>query len=965
MRSLVSADKNRYQDGGHDLDLTYITDRLIAMSFPADGFESSYRNDINAVARFLKEKHGQNFMIFNLCSERGYNYALFDHRVQGWCGFPDHHAPPLALVFRLCRAIDEWLHSDPQHVVVVHCLSQDHQILTSDGFLSMDQVESRCGKSDFFVAGYDEHTGQMVFEKPLRFVSNDVADEYMVSVASDSGDVDLLVTSGHEMWVQRPCDKKFGKHRASDLLNVKSRIMTACGVAEEASSWTCVESLMKALNVANVVELEAMLWKCGNDIGTLASNECQAILAHVLRSGIGKKLLRVVVAGLNAREGGVVLYGEQLRDDVVWLLTIAGYCAWFRPLCTSGGGWEMFWSDDHSKMIQTASARKVVNYKGRTWCVTMPSGFIFARRVVREGEGIVNASCPTLIGNCKAGKGRTGTITSSYLLYCGLFSSATHALNYFAYKRSNNMFGVSSPAQRRYVQYCADVIANQDIPVTPRVILQQVILNCMPKLDAGGGEMQSDGELILEIHAKTREKITVHKSTISLPFNPEVERDAIVFTVNCVVQGDVQIDLYTSKIGLLGGKKMQKICFVQFHTTMCGDSYMVFNKTDCDKAAFDKRFPPNFEMALSWEPVLTSSKPFDSMGEDDIVPNVRSAKSRDGSIVFWASEYDQAEVWTKIRDARNYSSPVGEQIEKAGYLWKQGLTVRNWKERWFILRGASLSYFKSPKNAAPNGVIALESIYTVSLMRDKKIDPTQPYAHSLVLRTEMRDFVVCAQNLIELEEWAEAIKLAMAHAHHHDLMQSPEIGKLFVVIIGAQNLMVAPTGRPYCVVSLARQKYNTQMDDKNGPNPQFVHQVMEFNLHSLLSSMQITVWDDVPNFAPRFCGQVQIPLSTTMQFRQPTAMWFPLMKRTTLSLVSGHLHVMMYFTDMKSLPEDIGKYVSFMASYQGPAAAAPAEGGFNLATSASPPQIPRVNSDDFVMVDSEPSTPRSPRMPEN
>ncbi len=121
VRSLVSADKNRFQDGSHDLDLTYITERVIAMSFPAEGFESSYRNDIHAVARFLKEKHGEHFMIFNLCSERGYNYSLFDNHVQGWCGFADHHAPPLALIFRLCRAIDQWLHADPKNVVVIHC----------------------------------------------------------------------------------------------------------------------------------------------------------------------------------------------------------------------------------------------------------------------------------------------------------------------------------------------------------------------------------------------------------------------------------------------------------------------------------------------------------------------------------------------------------------------------------------------------------------------------------------------------------------------------------------------------------------------------------------------------------------------------------------------------------------------------------------------------------------------------
>lgn len=34
-----------------DLDLTYITNRIIAMSAPAFGGHSSYRNDINVVAR--------------------------------------------------------------------------------------------------------------------------------------------------------------------------------------------------------------------------------------------------------------------------------------------------------------------------------------------------------------------------------------------------------------------------------------------------------------------------------------------------------------------------------------------------------------------------------------------------------------------------------------------------------------------------------------------------------------------------------------------------------------------------------------------------------------------------------------------------------------------------------------------------------------------------------------------------
>ena len=37
LRELVSGPKNRYKDDKFNLDLTYITSRLIAMAFPASG----------------------------------------------------------------------------------------------------------------------------------------------------------------------------------------------------------------------------------------------------------------------------------------------------------------------------------------------------------------------------------------------------------------------------------------------------------------------------------------------------------------------------------------------------------------------------------------------------------------------------------------------------------------------------------------------------------------------------------------------------------------------------------------------------------------------------------------------------------------------------------------------------------------------------------------------------------------
>lgn len=57
LRAAVSGSRVRYMKDGFDLDLTYITDRLIAMGYPAAGVEKTYRNDITEV-RILRSIAG-------------------------------------------------------------------------------------------------------------------------------------------------------------------------------------------------------------------------------------------------------------------------------------------------------------------------------------------------------------------------------------------------------------------------------------------------------------------------------------------------------------------------------------------------------------------------------------------------------------------------------------------------------------------------------------------------------------------------------------------------------------------------------------------------------------------------------------------------------------------------------------------------------------------------------------------
>ena len=71
IRTLVSQHRVRTRDLGLDLDLSYITPRVIAMGFPAGGVgtatavESLYRNSAADVRKYLEAKHGNKYKVRN------------------------------------------------------------------------------------------------------------------------------------------------------------------------------------------------------------------------------------------------------------------------------------------------------------------------------------------------------------------------------------------------------------------------------------------------------------------------------------------------------------------------------------------------------------------------------------------------------------------------------------------------------------------------------------------------------------------------------------------------------------------------------------------------------------------------------------------------------------------------------------------------------------------------------------
>ena len=79
IKKLNSREKRRYVQDGFDLDLAYITDKIIAMGYPSTGVESIYRNSMKDVQNFLRTKHKGHHKVYNLCTERYYKEDAFDN----------------------------------------------------------------------------------------------------------------------------------------------------------------------------------------------------------------------------------------------------------------------------------------------------------------------------------------------------------------------------------------------------------------------------------------------------------------------------------------------------------------------------------------------------------------------------------------------------------------------------------------------------------------------------------------------------------------------------------------------------------------------------------------------------------------------------------------------------------------------------------------------------------------------
>ena len=108
LRVKVSGNKRRLVDLEHmfDLDITYITDKIIAMSVPTNNpMQAFYRNPISEVRRFFETYHAGHYRIINLCPEMPYDIGFFGYNVLEICT-EDHEPPDMKDLVRIVTDCD-------------------------------------------------------------------------------------------------------------------------------------------------------------------------------------------------------------------------------------------------------------------------------------------------------------------------------------------------------------------------------------------------------------------------------------------------------------------------------------------------------------------------------------------------------------------------------------------------------------------------------------------------------------------------------------------------------------------------------------------------------------------------------------------------------------------------------------------------------------------------------------------
>lgn len=402
-------------------------------------------------------------------------------------------------------------------------------------------------------------------------------------------------------------------------------------------------------------------------------------------------------------------------------------------------------------------------------------------KIVKTIHGWLEADhMNVVVVHCLAGKGRTGTVIASYLLYSGLFDTAPDAMRYFAIKRSNNNWGITGPSQKRYIQYFAHTTKNLCQVRKSSLHLKRVVMHTIPRFTLG--PMRQGICPILQVY-----QIPPWGGAPLLVFSSQEGRDgeetrtfpasdrALAFHVEREVYGDLLIVF----LHVNAFYRTEQMLRFNIHTGLVTLPRLRLMKNELDGAEGDKRFAYNFFLELLFEELPETSISHSQQIAEQALFALHPVQHMGGEICFMAD--NATSTLEKIQKARDIASSRGSTAGKSGWLMKKGHQVKNWKRRWFVLKDSALSYYRSPKDASPAGVIPVADIWRVSLDPELSKREDMPHCFELVtskaaasVGAKVISYVISAANAADHEDWIQVIESAMSRSY--------EIGRLFVEI---------------------------------------------------------------------------------------------------------------------------------------------------------------------------------------
>lgn len=504
--------------------------------------------------------------------------------------------------------------------------------------------------------------------------------------------------------------------------------------------------------------------------------------------------------------------------------------------------------------------------------------------------------------HCLAGKGRTGTVIVSYLLYSGLFHDPDEAALFFALRRSNNNWGVTGPSQQRYIRYFWEILRTKRSPnLSTPLRLTAIRMSGPAKFTVGSKRSFSpiiaavdvSGGLIQQPLWNNKGDRTFTDDNEPIIFDLVSGSDAPAQPI--LLFGDINFTV--DSWGAFGRKT--KFARFAFNTGMVINEHeaelleggvntpltpssndgslpvfaprqvddpasgpnvphghperivLRFPKVELDDACSDKRTPDGFVIELVLQRIYTQSwmasnrflaKP------DPAMWNRLFSEYRDTNGVACFKPRQDMSLVQIIAAARALTDArSGEPPKMGGWLTKRGHRVKNWKKRWFALHTNTLEYSKTPKSTTPAGIIQLDDIIAVQEAEHGECE----HANAFIIYTNWDDFLCYAQNEGDMEEWINTLNLTLQIREQKRELSDATIGQLFVSVLEVTNV---PADEYYAVVQLGSQQSKAASTNSFGKE-------LVFDVHQRASeTMVVQLWEENTYLPDAIIGEIQVVL---------------------------------------------------------------------------------------------------------